>query len=171
MGFDRPIFFAPDGECKNDSPHATLSILDLKDDDTLTAEKIDLRVVANATGGFESWRLEYGPGNNPGDDNWQVLFTSGSEIKEPTIVYNWNLAPVGNGRVTLRLRMENKDSGGYAERVLHLKIDYNPPTPTPTQTPLPTDIPTNTPVPTDVPIPTNTPVPADTPTPTEAPTP
>jgi hypothetical protein len=171
MGFDRPIFFVPDKECKNDSPHATLSILDLKDGDTLTTEKIDLRIVAYATGGFESWRLEYGPGDDPGNDNWQMLLTSGTEVKEPTIVHNWNLAQAGNGKVTLRLRMENKDSGGYAERLLHLKIDYTPPTPTPTQTPLPTEIPTNTPVPPDTAVPTNTPVPTDTPVPTETATP
>jgi membrane peptidoglycan carboxypeptidase len=177
MGFDRPIFFTPDGECKKDSPHATLSILDLKEDDTLTSEKIDLRVVANATGGFDNWRLEYGQGKDPGDSDWQVLIQSNNEIKDPAKVYTWNLAQAGNGRVTLRLRMENKDDG-YAQRVLHLKIDYNPPTPTPTPTPTETFLPTKTPVPpTDIPtptktlVPTNTPAPTDTPAPTNTPTP
>jgi len=188
MGFDRPIFFVPDDECTKDSPHATLSILDLKEDDRLKTEKIDLRVIAKATGGFDNWHLDYAPGNNPGDGDWQVLFQSNDEVKDPAKVYTWDLAQAGNGKITLRLRMENKDSG-YAQRVLHLKIDYNPPTPTPTptdtpaptKTPIPTDTPapTDTPILTDIPIPTDTPVltntpvpvPTETATPTETPTP
>jgi cell division septation protein DedD len=179
MGFDRPIFFVPDGECKNESSHATLSILELKDGDTLTAEKIDLRIIANATSEFDSWRLEYGPGDDPGEDSWKILIQSSSEIKDPTNVHTWNLAQAGNGKVTLRLRMENRE-GGYAERVLHLKIEYSPPTATPTETPPPTAIPvaTDTPVPptstsapTDTTAPSDTPVPTDTPIPSETPTP
>ena len=172
MGFPRPVFFVPERECKKDDPHATLFILNLKDGDTLTDEKIDLKVVATATSGFDNWHLDTAPGDNPGDDDWETIFQSGEQVKDPANVYTWNLSKAGNGKVSLRLRMENKE-GGYAERVLHLKIDYNPPTPVPTPSPTenPTATMTNPPPPADTPVPTGTPIPTNTSAPTDAPLP
>jgi hypothetical protein len=181
MGFDRPVFFTPERECNADDPHATLKITNINDGDTLKDERIVVNVVAWATGGFDRWHLDSAPGDNPGDGDWGQLFQSGQQVKDPTDVYTWVLSKAGKGKVSLRLRMENKD-GGYAERVLHVKIDYNPPTATPAPIPTETEVPPptrtrrpNTPVPTDtsipptdVPVPTNTPVPpTDVPVPTD----
>jgi membrane peptidoglycan carboxypeptidase len=194
MGFDRPIFFVPDGKCDVNSPKADLKILDPQEDAVLKDEKVDIRVLATASTAFETWRLEFAPGNDPAEDaNWQVLYETNAQIPIPDVVFTWKLREADNGRVTLRLRMENKE-GGYAQRLVHLKLDFTPPTPIPTaepptDTPPPTAIPptrtprppTDTPVPptaippteTPIPSPTDTPVPpTDTPVPpTETPTP
>ena len=130
MGFDRPIFFTPDRECRKDDPHATLKITNINDGDALKDASIDVNVVAWATGGFDHWHLDVAPGDNPGDGDWDVLFQSNQQVKDPTDVYTWILSNARKGKVSLRLRMENKD-GGYAEQVLHIKITYNPPTATP----------------------------------------
>ena len=161
MGFDRPIFFTPERECKADDPHATLRIANINDGDTLKAERMDVRIEAWATGGFANWHLDLADGQNPSDDDWKTLAQSGEQVKDPADVYTWKLSKEKNGKVSLRLRMENKE-GGYAERVLHLKIDYTPPT----NTPAPTDVPTDTPEPTNTRRP-NTPAPSDTPAPTD----
>lgn len=149
LGFDRPIFFVPDGECTPDSPHASLSITNLKEADTLTTETTDVEIIADATGGFETWRLEYAQGDQPGESGWQTLFESDQRVPSPMKVVNWNLSQTGNGNWSLRLRMTNKD-GGYAEKTIHLQINYTPPTPTPTPTASPTETPTLAP-PTETP--------------------
>jgi hypothetical protein len=163
MGFDRPIFFTPDDECKADTPRATLSIENIRDGQVLTDEKMDVEIIADATGGFTIWRLEYAEGDDPGENDWKILFESDQRVPSRMKVVNWNLEKTGNARFTLRLRMENQD-GGYAEKIIHIKIDYTPPTPEPTPIP-PTETPTPI-LPTDIP-PTQTPIP---PTP-EPPTP
>ncbi len=171
MGFDRPIFFTPDGECEADSPRVTLSIENIKEGDVLTHEKMDVEIIADATDGFTIWRLEYAEGDDPRDDEWKLLVESDQRVPSRMKVVNWNLEKTGNARFTLRLRMENKN-GGYAEKIIHLKIDYTPPTPEPTPIP-PTETPTlippsptfEPPTPTPLP-PTASPVP-----PTETPAP
>lgn len=170
MGFDSPVFFTPDEECKADSPRATLSIENIRDGDVLTEEKIDVEIIADATDGFTVWKLEYAEGDDPADTDWQLLMESDQRVPSRMKVVNWNLEKVGNARFTLRLRMENRD-GGYAERMIHIKIDYHPPTPEPTLVP-PTETPT--PIPpteTTVPLPpTETPTPPTPESPTPAPT-
>ena len=186
MDFERPVFFTPERECKADDSHATLSIQNIQDGDVLKDENVVISVVATATSGFDRWHLDFAPTNNPGDEDWQMLFESREQIKKPSDVYIWNISKVKPNKVTLRLRMENKE-GGYAQRIFHLRLDYNPPTATPepteveTGTPEPTNTrrPTHTPVPptdippTDIPVPTDTsvPPPTDIPIPTDIPVP
>ncbi len=169
MGFPKPVFFSPERACKASNSHATLNIVGIADGTTLKDENVDITIVATATSGFDNWQLEYAPGYNPGDDDWKFLAQDDHDVKKPTVVYTWKISKVQGNKVTLRLRMESKD-GGYAERILHLKLDYNPPT----ATPEPTDVATNTPAPTDAPRATKTPVPTDVPPtdnpPTAAPT-
>ena len=150
LGFKRPLFFTPDGECKADSPHATLSIENIHEGDVLTDEKIDIRVIAKATGQFDQWSLDVAPGNDPGDNDWHNLFNTNAQVPEPRDVVTWDLSTNGNGRFTLRLRMENS-GGGYAEKLVHVDVNYLPPTPTPTLTPTTTSTP--------LPLPTSTPEP------------
>jgi len=142
-GFDRPIYFTPSEKCQADSPHATLSIENIKENDTLTVPSINISVVAKATAGFDVWRLELAPGQNPGKDGWQTLYESNTQILDPKEVYTWDISKVENGKYTLRLHMENKD-GGEANKDVHIEINYTAPTPTIT----PTVPATETPVPT-----------------------
>jgi len=171
MGFDRPIFFVPDGKCNANSPRVTLTIYDLKEDDILKDEKISIRIKAEATGAFDIWRLQVAAGSDPGENaEWLTLTESNVPVPVPDVVHVWKLKETDKGPITLRLRMENKD-GGYAQRILHLKLDYTKPTPTPTDVP-PTDLPPTDTPPTETPHPpTETPIsPTDAP-PTETPVP
>jgi len=179
LGFDRPLYFTPDQECKSDSPHANLSIENLQDGQVLTDEYLDIRIVASATNRFDIWKLEFAPGDDPGDNDWQVLFNTNAQVPEPRDIVTWNLRETGNGIFTLRLRMENPD-GGFAQKLVHLKIDYTQPvytpTPEPTETPfIATRIPPTEIIPTDIPptieFPTETPITPELPKPTETPTP
>jgi membrane carboxypeptidase/penicillin-binding protein PbpC len=133
-GFERPIFFTPSEKCESGSPHATLSFENIQEGDTLTVDSLNIRIVANATQGFDFWRLEFAPGQDPGENDWQSLFESNAPIPEAREVYTWDISKVTNGKYTLRLHMENQE-GGYADKVVHFEINYLPPTPTVTQTP------------------------------------
>jgi len=142
-GFDRPLYFTPSDECKADSPHAKLSFENIKDGDVLTDPEINIRVIASATNGFDTWSLDFAPGNDPGDGDWQNLYSTDAQVPDPSDVFTWNLGDVGSGKYSLRLRMENKD-GGYAQKVVHIEIDYTAPTEE-----LPSEPPTKIVVPTD----------------------
>ncbi len=161
IGFESPLFFVPDSECKDGSPRPTLSFSGLRDGDVITEGDLDIKVVASGDG-FRLLRIEFGYGDDPQD--WEVIFEGNNEIRQPEVVYRWKVDKLTEDRVTLRLRMENNEDG-YAERIVHLKIDI----PEPTATPEPTF--TSTPVPSDTPVPTETPLPSDTPVPSETPTP
>ena len=172
LGFDRPLYFTPQNQCRSDSPHPTLAIENIKDGDVLAQESININVVANAPDGFSTWKLEIAPGDNPGDGDWSTLFESGDAVTDPRDVVSWSLKNTGNGKFSLRLRMENAD-GGFAQKVVHIEINYIPPTDTPTPVPSPTltpsPAPTFTPEPptaaatTEVPFPTLTPIVGSTP--------
>jgi penicillin-binding protein 1C len=158
-GFKAPIFFTPDGDCKAEN-RPTLAFLGLRDNETVEDEELALKIDAWGNG-FTVVRIEFGYGNDPQD--WEVLFESRAEVRD-SVVYKWDLTNLKQDRVTLRLRMENRDEG-YAERLIRLRIEIPEPTPTPTLEPslTPTDIP-----PTETPTlgpPTNTPEPSATPTP------
>ena len=140
LGFDRPLYFTPSDECKADSPHVTLSFENIKEGDLLTTENIVVRLIASATNGFDLWELDYAPGHNPGENDWQVLFNTNAQVPEARDIFTWNLKEVVNGKYTLRLRMLNSDSG-YAQKLVHIEINYIPPTETPTLTPAPTETP------------------------------
>jgi hypothetical protein len=163
-GFKAPIFFTPDGDCKAEN-RPTLAFLGLRDNDTITDEELALKIDAWGNG-FTVVRIEFGYGNDP--QNWELLFESRAEIRD-SVVYKWDLTELNQDRVTLRLRMENRDDG-YAERLIRLRIDIPEPTPTPTLEPslTPTEVPPTDIPPTETPTPappTNTPEPSATPTP------
>jgi membrane peptidoglycan carboxypeptidase len=172
-GFERPLYFTPSNKCDSNTPHATLSFANLKDGDTLTMDKLDIQIVANATDGFNLWRLDYAPGDDPGDNDWQPLYESNAPVPEAQNVFTWDISTVPNGKYTLRLHMESKEDG-YADQKVHFEINYVPPTPTVTATPPPTETslpPTATFTP-EPPTLTNTPAPiplTETPTPTATP--
>ncbi len=155
-GFPSPPVYAPDRECSSNDPHPTLQ-LNVNEGDVISQPTLAIQGTANATGGFKSWRLEFGLGNNPGD--WTLLAQSDQPANNSSM-FNWDLSNLPNQTITLHLYVTG--ANGYAEKFIHFTVAL--PTPTPTLTPFPT--PTDTPVPiipSDTPAPTNTP--ADTPTP------
>ena len=170
MGFNGPITFVPERECRASDPRPTIHIAGLNENQTITTSPLDVYVVVNATANFRQFRVEWGEGDDP--SNWQPLVENNpNSYANPERVYSWNLHEIPAGRITLRVYMESHEQGRYAERRIHLNL--NVPTPTPTMTPTstitPTPTQTFTPTPT-VPAPTNTST-APAPTETTSPTP
>lgn len=172
MGF-QDIFLVPDRACSASDPHPQLQFSGLVDGQTIIQNLLDISVIASATGNFHSWRLEWGPGIDPG--NWTVLVgDSSTAVPASTNVATLDLTGIPYPQITLHLYMQS-DNGGHAEIKIHLNLDLPTPTITPTETPIPT--PSITPIPpptdtlTDTPLSSETPSPSETPIPSETPTP
>jgi penicillin-binding protein 1C len=157
--------FAPERECRGDDPRPMISF-DLPDDPKIHTNVFEIRGTADATGLFESWRLEYGLGGEPGQ--WILLNQSNNPVRNGTL-HMWDVSGIPNGVVSLRLTVIGKN--GEVERIRRINIDLPlPATVTPSVTPIPVIIPTWTPVPSETPAPTDTSAPPPTEPPTEPPT-
>jgi penicillin-binding protein 1C len=163
MGFT-DIFFVPDRKCQAGDPRPHLEFAGLQSGQTITQSPFDISIIANATSGFRSWRLDWST-NASMDDSKLLIGEINTPIDTATKVYSWNLEGVPNGPVTLRLYMQ-AEGDGYADK--HILVNLNLPTPTPTPTFTPTFTPTSTSTSTRTPTPspsaTPTPLPTDTPT-------
>jgi penicillin-binding protein 1C len=182
MGF-KDIFFIPDRDCQASDPHPQLQFSGLVEGQTITQDLLDIYILANATGNFRSWSLDWGPGTDPG--NWtNIIGDNTNSVTVSTLSTTLDLTGFPYPQISLRLYMKS-DNGGYAEKKIHLNL--NLPTPTPTFTPIPTStaIPTSTETLTPTVIPTSTssttpdlpptnsptlPPPTESPTVTETPT-
>ncbi len=161
MGFNN-IFFVPDRKCTATDPRPDLRFIGLEDGQTITQNLLDINIVANATSGFQSWRLEWGVGTDSG--NLSTLYGNiNIPVVTPTRVYTWDLSAIPNGLVTLRLYMQG-DGNTYADKNIHLTLSLPTPTPTPTPTETASPTPTQTYTPTPLETPTETPTPSETPT-------
>ena len=176
-GFSDPVIFTPTRECKSDDPRPTIVFVGLSDGMTISASPLDIYAVVKATENFESFKLQYGIGNNP--SKWHTLYKSDNQEKEPEKLVTWDVYQANTARVTLRIVMTStKDTTAEKSIHLNLKMPTLTPSPEPTMTNSPeptwTIAPTETSIiilPTDTSIPSETPVPADTPFPTETPSP
>ena len=169
MGFT-DNFFVPDRACTASDPRPQLQFVGLQDGQTITASALDINIVANATSGFRSWRLDWSSSQDPG--NWITLTGDRSTpVATPFDVYTWDLTGMPNGQIILRLYMQG-DGSNYADQNIHLNLIVPTPTPMPTATPTATL--TASPTATYTPIPTDTPtepaIPTDTPSPESVPT-
>jgi hypothetical protein len=174
-GFEDPIFFAPARACRADDSHPTLDFVSPNNGAHVNAHNVDLVIRADATGGaFEDYELEWAPGENPRNRDWDTLTRRDDPVPNATAVYSLDMDELPRGPISLRLTMSNRN-GGFAEIEIVIYNDLPAPTAVPTNTPLPTAIPSNTPLPTDTsppPTPTDTNVPpSDTPAPSDTPTP
>lgn len=167
-GFEEPLFFVPQRTCKSSDPRPSIFFAGTAEDSTITTSPLDIYAAVSATTDFGTYRLEWGQGNDPAE--WSILVDGlTNQYKQPDRIYTWDLRPVPEGNITLRIYLEGKD-GHYAEKRLHLKIFVPTPTPTPTATPTMTPTVTPSPTPTLTPTPTETPVPPTPTPPTETPT-
>lgn len=164
-GFTQPVVFTPEEECTGNDPRPTIVFVGLQDDTSVLSSPLDIYAVVSATADFESFKLQYGVGNNP--SNWKTLLDTDKQYKEPTKLITWDVYEANASRITLRIIVRSTQ-GTEAEKRIQLNLDV--PTPTPTITPIPTEtpLPTATPEPTstiaptatsDVPVPSNTPAP------------
>ena len=165
MGFTNN-FFVPDRACTASDPRPQLQFVGLQDGQTITTSSLDINIVANATSGFHSWRLDWSSSQHPGTFN-RLTGDINTPVLTSSDVYTWDLTGMPNDQITLRLYMKG-DGSYYADQNIHLNLLVPTPTPTPTSTPTPTPTVTPSPIPTDTP--TDTTVPTDTPSPVEIPT-
>ncbi len=147
--------FVPERKCTAGDPRPHLQFAGLVDGQTITQNSLDISILADATSGFQSWRLEWG--TDPG--NLTIFGDVATPIPSPSKVYTWDLSGLPDGQITLRLYMQG-DGNTYADKHIGLNLELPTPTPTPTYTSTPT--PTATPIPTETPTPQ--PLPTDTPT-------
>jgi len=165
MGFDK-IIFVPDRKCNANDPRPHLQFVGLEDGQTITQNSLDISIVADATSGFHSWRLEWGPAGSDSGHLTTLFGDINTPVSSPTKVYTWDLTGIPNGQITLRLYMQG-DGNNYADKNIHLNLSVSTPTPTPTETSTPTSTQTTTPTSTNTPTST----PTETPTPTPSVTP
>jgi penicillin-binding protein 1C len=162
IGFQMPVTFVPDRECRENDPRPTILFASITDGQTITSNDIDIYAVVYASEHFSHYRLEYGYGENPNE--W-ILLRDGmtAQYRTPENIYTWDLQDINNGPVTLRIYMSSTQ-GRHAERSITLNLQVPTPTPTATPTATPTDLPTLTPTFTLTPTVTPTPLPTATPT-------
>jgi hypothetical protein len=163
-GFDVPPVYAPERECTTNDPRPILE-LNVSEGAIISQSTMVLQGTADATGGFKSWRLEFGLGQDP--DSWTRLAEGGQPVNNG-VLFNWDMSNLPNQTITLHLYLKGKD--GFAEKFVHFSLALPTATPTPTATQIffPTDTPTPV-TPTDTLVPTDTPAPTDTPTDTATP--
>jgi hypothetical protein len=164
MGFQN-IYFPPDRKCNASDPHPQLQIGGVDEGQVITQNLVDISIIANATSGFHSWRLDWGAGYDP--SGWTSLVPDTSvAMPALTKVATLDLTGLPYPQITLRLHVD-ADNGGYAEKKIHLTL--NLPTPTPTLTETPSPVPSITPSPSITPIPSGTETPSFPPIPSETP--
>ena len=172
MGFDDPITFTPERECKAEDPRPRLAFVQPRDGATIQTSPLEIEVIADASRHFRDFRLEWGAGDDPED--WDTLDDWDDPVPQADEIYEWDLEDIPRSVISLRLYMRSTEDT-YARLTIRLNIQVPTPTPTPTSTATPTSLPTLTPTPTNTPENTSTPtatqVPTDTPTPTQTDTP
>jgi penicillin-binding protein 1C len=174
--FDDPLFFIPQKDCDEADPHPILEIDSPNDGQHINAHDVDVVIKANATANFQDWVLEWAPGENPRNRDWEELEGDNDPVPNLEGVYTLDMEDLPRGAISLRLTIHSTEDT-YAELIIVIYNDLPAPTAVPTSTPQPTATPTLTPMPSDTPTitntsaPSNTPVPSDTPMPSETPTP
>jgi len=168
MGFDDPITFTPERECKAEDPRPRLAFVEPSNGATISTSPLDVVVIADASRNFRDFELEYGVGDDPVD--WDTLEDRDDPVPQADDIYEWDLDDVERGVISLRLNMRSTVDT-YARLTIKLNIQVPTPTPTPTSTPTPTLLPTLTPTPTNTPENTLTPTATLVPTNTATPTP
>jgi penicillin-binding protein 1C len=169
MGFTDPVLFAPARECQASDSHPIIELSSPTDGQTITNSPLDIFGKIDASSDFMNFSLQYGLGDDPTE--WNVLYNGNQPVRQPEKFYSWDLQSFAPGIITLRIII-NSVSGGFAERLIHLNLQYVSPTPTITATTYFTQTPTqtSTPLSTQTTIPTATPTSTQTPISTESPT-
>ena len=163
MGLTRkPYIIDPKNVCSSGDPQPILEFGSPRYDDIITSSPLEIFARLDVSSGYETARLEYGPGTEPAQ--WEVLEVFSDPIQSMTSVISWDVSELPTGWVTLRLYMKGTNNG-YAEK--HVQINLQVPTPTPTSTASPTL--TETPTPTMTLVPSKTPTLPNTSTPTATP--
>src|SRR6266498_1653519 len=96
----RDPFFAPDRECSSTDPHPVLQFSNLSDGTAITATPFPIMGIIDVkNGGFTSWRLEYGIGQDPAE--WTLLAQGQNAFPDSSLIYTWDLKDITTNQVTL----------------------------------------------------------------------
>lgn len=165
LGFESPVLFVPERECKADDPKVKIIFAGMSEGQMITTNPLDIYALVDATHNYRRMRLDFGRGSDP--NTWENLAEFDRNFQEVDLIYTWDLFEdeIEPGDYTLRIRVESSEDGRFAEKKVIIRIQVATPTPTVTPTPTITPTLTVTPTPTQTPTPTNT-----TPPPTIAPT-
>ncbi|NQS92237.1 MAG: transglycosylase domain-containing protein, partial [Chloroflexi bacterium] len=163
----KPYFIDETNICSDADSRPILEFGSPRDEDILIISPVDIFARIDATSGFETARLEYGPGQDP--VQWEVLQSFNDPVTSISEIFSWDLSQVNTGWITLRLYLTGINDK-FAERRIQLNIQAPTPTPTPTLSPTPTLTLTPTVTLTPVVSDTPTPTPTDTATPVPSPT-
>ena len=112
-GFDSPPVYAPERECSNSDPQATLEI-NVQRGQVISQPVLPLQGTMDATGGFKSWLLEFGLGDNP--DGWTTLAEGKQPVQERAAV---QLGPVQPLQPDDHPSSLYEGDDGYAEKTVH----------------------------------------------------
>jgi len=168
----RNPFFAPDRECTASDPHPVIEFSNLNDSSVITDPSLPINGIIDVkNGGFTSWRLEYGIGQDV--SQWNLLAEGTNSFPNPSLIYTWNLQGIQDSQISLRIYLSNGEDY-HAERRVTVTLNLPTPVPSATATPTefpPTGIPSDTPVPVTATATTPTETPTEFPTATETPTP
>ncbi|HUH96516.1 MAG TPA: PBP1A family penicillin-binding protein [Anaerolineales bacterium] len=162
-GFPIPPVYAPQRECTKNDPRPELD-LSVNEGDIISDSLLAVTGTANATGGFKSWRLDFGLGEKP--SSWTTL-AQGNQPVRSGLLFNWDVSNLSGNTIALRLHIDG--TSGSAQKIVHFMVELPLPPPLPTRTPTPLPPPTNTSVPTDTPTPTSPPFSTAAPAPTDTP--
>jgi hypothetical protein len=119
MGFQTPLIFTPERECRVDDSRPFLSITIPADGQNITTSPIDIFGRADASTDFASWQLDYGIGSEPA--NWTKLAEGSTPISQPELLNRWDISSIPVGDITLRLTVYSI-SGTKAELIVHVNI-------------------------------------------------
>lgn len=171
LGFDIPVLFLPERECKADDPKPKIIFAGLSEGQAITSNPFDIYALVDATHNYKKMRLEYGRGTNPSD--WELLYETNNNYPDVDLIYTWDLFEdeIKPGEITLRIRIESTEEGRYAEKEIRVNIQVATPTPTASPTATITPTATQTPTPTITPTITLTPTLTNTLPPTQTNTP
>jgi membrane peptidoglycan carboxypeptidase len=170
LGFDLPVLFIPERECRADDPKPKIIFAGLSDGETISSNPLDIYALVDASHNYKNMKLEYGRGSDP--SSWETLFEANNNYRDVDLIYTWDLFEdeIPPGEITLRIRIESTEDGRYAEKTVRVNLQVSTPTPTVTPTSTVTQTPTLAPTFTNTPTITVTPVPTNTPQPTVMPT-
>jgi len=167
MGFQQPIYFAPQRECTSNDARPLILFAGLSENQTIDTNPLAIYALIKVPEPFNDYVLAYGLGDDPAE--WKEIYVGNTQSDQPQFLTDWDVSEIPAGRVTLRIYLTSQRDT-YAERRIHLNLQVPTPTVTPTPTLTPTGTPTSTPTVTKTPLPTSTPTTTKTPLPSSTPT-
>lgn len=134
IGFDPPVLFVPERECRIDDSRPKIIFAGLSDGQEITTNPFEIYALVSATNNYKKMRLEYGKGPDPNE--WTQLAEFDRSFNDVDLIYTWDLFEdeIEPGEYTLKIIIESTEEGRYAEKMVRINIRVATPTPTVTPT-------------------------------------